>query len=62
MMAETNKAIAYERRQWCKLSQASGVVGGFIGIVCPPKKKKKKKKKKEEKASVLDQVLRRLIP
>ena len=59
MMAETNKAIAYERQQWCKLSQASGVVGGFIGIVCPPTKKKKKK---EEKASVLDQVLRRLIP
>ena len=59
MMAETNKATAYERRQWCKLSQASGVVGGFIGIVCPPKEKKKKK---EEKASVLDQVLRRLIP
>ena len=39
MMAETNKAIACERRQWYKLSQASGVVGGFIGIVCSLEKR-----------------------
>ena len=41
-MAETNKAIAYERRQWCQLSQATVVVGGFIAIVMSSWGKKKR--------------------